>query len=249
MRAPSGPERLASQGKLLPRQRLQRLLDPGTPFLELSTLAANMSYGGESPGASCITGIAIVCGREVMVHADDPTVKGGAWYPLTIKKIVRALDLAIENQLPVVHLCGFWGGQLQLQSQLFSDRKHWPADIPNQSVLSKMGVKQLAIVFGHCTRGRLRSGAERLQRDRPRYRRGVPMGRHRKAATGELVSADDLGGCDLHTRISGTATTRQPTRMERLACGRTSLRSGGGSRRAAPEQSSGAAADPDELYG
>ena len=87
-------ERLASHGKMLPRQRLERLLDPGTPFLELSTLAANMAYGGESPGASCITGIGIVSGREVMIHADDPTVKGGAWYPLTVKKIVRALDIA-----------------------------------------------------------------------------------------------------------------------------------------------------------
>jgi 3-methylcrotonyl-CoA carboxylase beta subunit len=146
-------ERLASQGKLLPRQRLELLLDPGTPFLELSTLAANMAYAGESPGASCISGIGIVSGREVMVHADDPTVKGGAWYPLTVKKIVRALDIAIENRLPVVHLCDSAGGQLMLQSQLFPDRYMAGRIFRNQAVLSKMGVKQLALVFGHCTAG------------------------------------------------------------------------------------------------
>ena len=146
-------ERLASQGKLLPRQRLELLLDPGSQLLELSTLAAIMAYGGESPGASCITGIGVVAGHEVMVHADDPTVKGGAWYPLTIKKIVRALDIAIENALPVVHLCDSAGGQLQMQSALFPDRYMAGRIFRNQSVLSKMGVKQLALVFGHCTAG------------------------------------------------------------------------------------------------
>jgi 3-methylcrotonyl-CoA carboxylase beta subunit len=129
-------ERLASHGKMLPRQRLERLLDPGTPFLELSTLAANMAYGGDSPGASCITGIGVVSGQEVMIHADDPTVKGGAWYPLTVKKIVRALDIAIENHLPVVHLCDSAGGQLQLQSALFPDRYMAGRIFRNQSVLS-----------------------------------------------------------------------------------------------------------------
>ncbi len=112
-------QRLAAQGKLLPRQRLELLLDPGTPFLELSTLAANMAYGGESPGASCITGIGVVAGHEVMVHADDPTVKGGAWYPLTVKKIVRALDIAIENRLPVVHLCDSAGGSCRCSRRCF----------------------------------------------------------------------------------------------------------------------------------
>src|SRR5688500_6720789 len=98
-------DRLAKQGKQLPSQRIDKQLDPDTPFLELSPLAACMAYEGESPGASCITGIGIVSGREVMIRAEDPTAKGGAWYPLTIKKIVRALDIALENHLPVVHLC------------------------------------------------------------------------------------------------------------------------------------------------
>src|SRR5690606_38181296 len=103
-------QRLAGHGKLLPRQRLEKLLDPGTPFLELSTLAGNMAYDGGSPGASCITGIGVVAGREVMIHADDSTVKGGAWFPLTVKKIVRCLEIALENHLPVVHLCDSAGG-------------------------------------------------------------------------------------------------------------------------------------------
>ena len=199
-------ERLASHGKLLPRQRLERLLDPGTPFLELSTLAANMAYGGEAPGASCITGIGVVSGREVMIHADDPTVKGGAWYPLTIKKIVRALDIAIENQLPVVHLCDSAGGQLQLQSALFPDRYMAGRIFRNQSVLSKMGVKQLALVFGHCTAGgayipALSDYNVIVRGTGAVFLGGPPLV---KAATGEVVSADELGGCDLHTRTSGT---------------------------------------------
>src|ERR1700733_14373770 len=115
-------DRLAAQGKMRPRERLERLLDPGTPFLEFSSLAANRAYDGESPSASCITGIGIVSGQEVVIHADDALVKGGAWYPLAVKKIVRALDIAIENRLPVVHLCDSAGGQLQLQSEVFPDK-------------------------------------------------------------------------------------------------------------------------------
>lgn len=99
-------DRLARQNKLFVRDRIELLLDPGTPFLELSTLAANMEYGGDVPGAGNVSGIGIVAGREVIIHADDASVKGGAWYPLTIKKIVRTLDIAIENRLPVIHICG-----------------------------------------------------------------------------------------------------------------------------------------------
>ena len=130
-------ERLAKQGKLLPRQRLEALLDPGTPFLELSSLAANMAYDGESPGASSITGIGVVSGREVMLHADDSSIKGGAWYPHTIKKIVRCLDIALENHLPVVHLCDSAGGFLPLQSELFPDKHMAGRIFRNQSLLSQ----------------------------------------------------------------------------------------------------------------
>jgi len=199
-------ERLAAQGKLLPRQRLERLLDPCTPFLELSTLAANMAYDGESPGGSCITGIGIVCGQEVVVHADDPSVKGGAWYPLTIKKMVRALDIAIENSLPVVHLCDSAGGQLQLQSALFPDRYMAGRIFRNQCILSKAGVPQLAIVFGQCTAGgayvpALSEYNVIVRGNGAVFLGGPPLV---KAATGEVVAADELGGCDLHTRRSGT---------------------------------------------
>jgi 3-methylcrotonyl-CoA carboxylase beta subunit len=215
-------QRLAAQGKLLPRQRLEKLLDPGTPFLELSTLAANMAYSGESPSASCITGIGVVAGREVMVHADDPTVKGGAWYPLTVKKIVRALDIAIENRLPVVHLCDSAGGQLQLQSALFPDRYMAGRIFRNQCVLSKAGVKQLALVFGHCTAGgayvpALSDYNVIVRGSGAVFLGGPPLV---KAATGEVVSADELGGCDLHTRTSGTCDYPAADEEEAIVIGR-----------------------------
>ena len=198
-------DRLASQGKMRPRERLEKLLDPGTPFLEFSTLAANRAYDGESPGASCITGIGIVSGQEVVIHADDALVKGGAWYPLTVKKIVRALDIAIENRLPVVHLCDSAGGQLQLQSEVFPDKHMAGRMFRNQSILSKLGVKQLALVFGQCTAGgayipALSDYNVIVRGTGAVFLAGPPLV---KAATGEIVSVDDLGGCDLHTSTSG----------------------------------------------
>ena len=215
-------ERLVRQGKLLPRQRLERLLDPATPFLELSTLAANMAYSGESPGASSITGIGIVCGREVMIHADDPTVKGGAWYPLTIKKIVRALDIAIENNLPVVHLCDSAGGQLHWQSALFPDKYMAGRIFRNQSILSKRGIQQLALVFGHCTAGgayvpALSDYSVIVRGTGAVFLGGPPLV---KAATGQVVSADELGGCDLHTRTSGTCDYPAASEAEAIVIGR-----------------------------
>src|ERR1700736_48881 len=146
-------DRLRQQSKFTARERLHLLLDPGTPFLELSSLAANEAYGGEVPGAACITGIGIVSGREVLINAGDASVKGGAWYPLTVKKTVRALEIALENRLSVIHMCDSAGGFLPLQSQLFGD-KHMDGRIfRNQTHLSKLGCKQLALVFGHCTAG------------------------------------------------------------------------------------------------
>jgi 3-methylcrotonyl-CoA carboxylase beta subunit len=246
-------ERLASQGKLLPRQRLERLLDAGTPFLELSTLAAGMAYGGESPAASCITGIGVVSGREVMIHADDPTVKGGAWYPLTIKKMVRALDIAIENRLPVVHLCDSAGGQLQLQSALFPDRYMAGRIFRNQCVLSKAGVPQLALVFGHCTAGgayipALSDYNVIVRGTGAVFLGGPPLV---KAATGELVSADELGGCDLHTRTSGTCDYPAVDELEALAIGREIVAQWQRPQKLwSPEQPTEAPLlDADELYG
>ena len=126
-------ERLRRQNKMFVRDRIEALLDPGTPFLELSTLAGNMAYDGEVPGAAQVIGIGIVSGKEVIVHADDASVKGGAWYPLSVKKIVRALDIAIENRLPVVHLCDSAGGFLPLQAEFFADRYFAGRIFRNQS--------------------------------------------------------------------------------------------------------------------
>jgi len=199
-------ERLERQQKLPPRKRIELLLDPGTPFLELSSLAANMAYGGESPSASSIVGIGVVSGREVVIRADDPTVKGGAWYPLTAKKIVRALDIAMENRLPVVHLCDSAGGFLQLQSEVFPDRYMAGRIFRNQSLLSKAGVKQLALVFGHCTAGGayipgLSDYSVIVRGTGAVFLGGPPLV---KAATGEDVSVEELGGADMHTSVSGT---------------------------------------------
>ena len=238
-------DRLAKQGKMRPRERIEKLLDPGTPFLELSSLAANMAYGGESPSASSIVGIGVVSGREVMLRADDPTVKGGAWYPLTVKKIVRALDIAMENRLPVIHLCDSAGGFLQLQSELFPDRYMGGRIFRNQSILSKMGVKQLALVFGHCTAGGayipgLSDYNVIVRGTGAVFLGGPPLV---KAATGEEVTVEELGGADMHTSVSGTCEAihigreivAQWDRPKKWDC-----------QREAPEDP---AYDPQEIYG
>lgn len=210
-------DRIANQGKLFVRERLEALLDPGTPFLELSTLAANMAYDGDVPGAGQVTGIGIVAGREVVIHADDGSVKGGAWYPLSIKKMVRALDIAIENRLPVVHLCDSAGGFLPLQAQFFADRYHAGRIFRNQSILSKLGVPQVAVVLGHCTAGgayvpALSEYNVIVRGTGAIFLAGPPLV---KAATGETVSFEDLGGADMHTSVSGTAD--YPASSERHA--------------------------------
>jgi len=215
-------ERLARQGKMMPRERIEKLLDPGTPFLEFSTLAANMAYNGEAPSASCITGIGMIQGREVILCAHDASIKGGAWYPLSVKKIVRCLDIAIENRLPVVHLCDSAGGFLPLQSELFPDKHMAGRMFRNQSILSKMGVKQLALVFGHCTAGgayipALSDYSVIVRGTGAVFLGGPPLV---KAATGEIVTADELGGCDLHTRVSGTCDYPAASEDEAIAIGR-----------------------------
>ena len=215
-------ERLRQHGKMLPRQRVEKLLDPGTPFLELSTLAANMDYDGESPGASAITGIGVVNGREVAIHADDSSIKGGAWYPLTIKKIVRLLDIAIENRLPVVHLCDSAGGFLQQQSDLFADRHMAGRIFRNQCQLSKLGVQQLALVFGHCTAGgayvpALSDYSVIVRGTGAVFLGGPPLV---KAATGEEVGVEELGGADMHTSVSGTCDYVAATEEEAITIGR-----------------------------
>jgi 3-methylcrotonyl-CoA carboxylase beta subunit len=200
-------DRLNRQGKLFVRDRLDLLLDPGTPFLELSTLAANQAYDGDAPGAGQVSGIGIVAGREVVIHADDASVKGGAWYPLSVKKIVRTLDVALENRLPVVHLCDSAGGFLPLQAEFFPDRQHAGRIFRNQSVLSKMGVPQVAVVMGHCTAGgayipALSDYSVIVRGTGAIFLGGPPLV---KAATGEEVSVEDLGCAQMHTSVSGVA--------------------------------------------
>ena len=210
-------DRLARQDKMFVRDRIEMLLDPGTPFLELSTLAANMDYDGDVPGAGNVSGIGIVAGREVIIRADDASVKGGAWYPLTIKKIVRTLDIAIENRLPVIHICDSAGGFLPPQAELFADRYYAGRIFRNQAILSKMGVPQVALVMGHCTAGgayipALSEYSVIVRGTGAIFLGGPPLV---KAATGEVVTVEELGGADVHTQISGTAD--YPAANERQA--------------------------------
>ncbi len=212
-------ERLARQKKMFVRDRLAQLLDPGTPFLELSTLAANQAYDGDAPGAAQVSGLGIVAGREVIIHADDASVKGGAWYPLSVKKIVRTLDIAIENRLPVVHLCDSAGGFLPLQAELFPDRYHAGRIFRNQCKLSQMGVPQVAVVLGHCTAGgayvpALSDYNVIVRGTGAIFLGGPPLV---KAATGEEVSVEDLGGAEMHTTVSGTADYPAENEMHALA--------------------------------
>jgi acetyl-CoA carboxylase carboxyltransferase component len=195
------------RGKLLARERVDRLLDPGSPFLELSALAAHEVYDDPTPAAGIVTGIGLLHGREVMVVANDATVKGGSYLPLTVKKHVRAQEVALENDLPCVYLVDSGGAFLPLQAEVFPDRDHFGRIFRNQALLSSRGVPQLAAVMGSCTAGgayvpAMSDEAVIVKKHGTIFLAGPPLV---KAATGEEVSAEDLGGADVHTRISGVA--------------------------------------------
>jgi len=212
-------KRLRKQNKLLVRERIDLLLDPGTPFLELSTLGANMAHEGTVPSAGVVSGVGIVSGREVMVMASDSSIKGGAWYPLTVKKMVRTLDIAIENHLPMVHLVDAAGAFLPLQSGLFPDRYMAGRMFRNQCILSALGVQQVALVLGHSTAGgayipTLCDYSVMVRGTGGVFLGGPPLV---KAATGETVTADELGGADVHSAISGTADYAVDSEKEGLA--------------------------------
>ena len=211
--------RLRKQKKLLVRERIDLLLDPETPFMELSTLAANMAYDGTVPSAGVVSGIGIVNGREILVMASDSSIKGGAWYPLTVKKMVRTLDIAIENHLPMIHLVDAAGAFLPLQSGLFPDRHMAGRMFRNQCVLSAMGVQQVALVLGHSTAGGAYVPTLCDYSIMVRHTGGVFLGGPPlvKAATGEEVTADELGGADVHTTVSGTADYAVDSEQEGLA--------------------------------
>jgi 3-methylcrotonyl-CoA carboxylase beta subunit len=195
----------AARGKLLPRERVRGLLDPGAPFLELSQLAAFGMYDDEAPAAGIITGIGRIEGREVVVVANDATVKGGTYYPMTVKKHLRAQEIARENRLPCVYLVDSGGAFLPLQDEVFPDKEHFGRIFYNQANLSALGVPQVAVVMGSCTAGgayvpAMCDESIIVKNQGTIFLGGPPLV---KAATGEVVSAEELGGGDVHSRISG----------------------------------------------
>ncbi len=201
----SSRERHVSRGKLLPRDRVERLLDPGSPFLEIGQLAACDMYEGEVPGAGVIVGIGRVSGRQCMIVANDATVKGGTYYPLTVKKHLRAQEIAEANRLPCIYLVDSGGANLPHQAEVFPDREHFGRIFFNQANMSALGIPQIACVMGSCTAGgayvpAMSDETVIVRNQGTIFLAGPPLV---KAATGEVISAEDLGGGDLHGRKSG----------------------------------------------
>jgi 3-methylcrotonyl-CoA carboxylase beta subunit/propionyl-CoA carboxylase len=202
-----GRERHLEQKKMLVRDRIDALLDPGSPFLELSPLAAHGMYDGDAPAAGLVTGIGRVSGREVMIVANDATVKGGTYFPMTVKKHLRAQEVAEQNRLSCVYLVDSGGAFLPLQADVFPDREHFGRIFYNQARMSSKRIAQVAVVMGSCTAGgayvpAMSDEAVIVKGTGTIFLAGPPLV---KAATGEDVSAEDLGGADVHTRISGVA--------------------------------------------
>jgi 3-methylcrotonyl-CoA carboxylase beta subunit len=209
--AEGGPEksreRHKARGKLLPRERVMRLLDPGSPFLEIGLLAANGMYGDDIHAAGLICGIGRVEGREAMIVCNDSTIKGGTYFPLTVKKHLRAQEIARENRLPCVYLVDSGGANLPHQTEVFPDREHFGRIFFNQANLSALGIPQIAVVMGSCTAGGAYVPAMSdetiiVRKQGTIFLAGPPLV---KAATGEVVTAEELGGADVHARRSGVA--------------------------------------------
>jgi len=251
---PAARERHTARGKLLARDRIDALLDPGSPFLELSALAAHGLYDGDAPGAGLVTGIGRIQGREAMVVANDATVKGGTYYPLTVKKHLRAQDVALENHLPCVYLVDSGGAFLPLQSEVFPDRDHFGRIFYNQARMSAAGIAQVAVVMGSCTAGgayvpAMSDEAVIVANQGTIFLGGPPLV---QAATSEVVTAEELGGGDVHTRISGVADHLARDDRHALEITRGIFENLG--RRSEPSLRPDAtpeepAYDPDELYG
>jgi len=198
-------ERHLARGKLLPRDRIDLLLDPGSPFIELSALAAHGMYDDEVPAAGIITGIGRVSGRECLIIANDATVKGGTYYPMTVKKHLRAQEIATMNRLPCIYLVDSGGANLPNQDEVFPDREHFGRIFYNQATMSAAGIAQIAVVMGSCTAGgayvpAMSDESIIVRGQATIFLAGPPLV---KAAIGEVVSAEDLGGADVHCRISG----------------------------------------------
>jgi acetyl-CoA carboxylase carboxyltransferase component len=247
-------ERHRSRGKLPARERVDRLLDPGTAFLELNALAAWDLYGGDAPGAGIVTGIGVVEGRECVVVANDATVKGGSYFPLTVKKHLRAQEVAEQNRLPCLYLVDSGGAFLPLQAEVFPDREHFGRIFYNQAQMSALGIPQIAVVMGSCTAGGAYVPAMSDETVIVRgtgtiFIGGPPLV---KAATGQDVSAEELGGADVHTRRSGVADHYASSDEHALAIARGIVRN---LDRRAPDatwdvaEPEPPALDPSDLYG
>ncbi|MBV8407544.1 MAG: methylcrotonoyl-CoA carboxylase, partial [Alphaproteobacteria bacterium] len=200
-------KRHVARGKLLPRERVRALLDPGSPFLELSPLAALDMYDNEAPGSGVITGVGRVSGVECVIVCNDATVKGGTYYPMTVKKHLRAQDVAMENRLPCIYLVDSGGANLPQWPEVFPDKTHFGRIFYNQANMSAMGIPQIAVVMGSCTAGGAYVPAMSdetiiVRKQGTIFLGGPPLV---KAAIGEVVSAEELGGADVHARTSGVA--------------------------------------------
>ena len=211
-----------NRGKLLVRQRIDRLVDANTPFMELSPLAACDMYDGEVPSAGIVTGIGVVHGKEVVVVANDATVKGGTYYPITVKKHLRAQEVALENRLPCVYLVDSGGAFLPLQAEVFPDRDHFGRIFYNQAQMSALGIPQVAVVMGSCTAGgayipAMSDEVVMVREQGTIFLGGPPLVR---AATGEEVDPETLGGADVHTRTSGVADHQAADDEDALAIAR-----------------------------
>ena len=217
--------RHTSRGKLLPRERINRLLDLGSPFLEIGQLAAHEVYGEEVPAAGVVAGIGRVEGVECMIVANDATVKGGSYYPLTVKKHLRAQAIAQQNRLPCIYLVDSGGANLPRQDEVFPDREHFGRIFFNQANMSAMGIPQIAVVMGSCTAGgayvpAMADEAIMVRQQATIFLAGPPLV---KAATGEVVSAEDLGGADVHCKTSGVADHYAENDDHALALARRSI--------------------------
>jgi 3-methylcrotonyl-CoA carboxylase beta subunit len=245
--------RHVARGKLPPRERVARLTDPGTPFLEIGALAAHGMYGGDAPCAGIVAGIGRVEGREVMIVANDATVKGGTYYPMSVKKHLRAQEIAQQNRLPCVYLVDSGGANLPNQDEVFPDRDHFGRIFFNQANMSAAGIAQIAVVMGSCTAGGAYVPAMSdetiiVKKQGTIFLAGPPLV---KAATGEVVSAEDLGGGDVHTRLSGVADHLADNDAHALALARRAVANLNTARPsdvalASPEEP---AYDPEELMG
>ena len=250
---PKYVERHRQQGKLPARERISLLIDPGTPFLELSPLAASGLYDDDAPSAGIVTGIGRVSGREVVIVANDATVKGGTYYPITVKKHVRAQQVALENRLPCVYLVDSGGAFLPLQAEVFPDRDHFGRIFFNQARMSAERIPQIAVVMGSCTAGgayvpAMADEAVIVKGTGTIFLGGPPLV---KAATGEEVTAEELGGADVHTRVSGVADYLADDDEHALRIARTIVSTLHATKRLPVDMTTPEPPkyDPEELYG